>query len=329
MSPELETIQACHQPWHDPLLEQIVSLQSQQRLPHAILIDARSERDGIDFLWHLSMLLLCEKPDNISPCQNCHACELMISNNYPDFVFLTPQMDDKTKKISKNIKIEQIRTLINEEHLTRRYRNLKIICIYPADKMSIASANSLLKTLEEPSQNTLILLMTHRKGRIPITILSRCQSWTLEHPKRAEALAWLAAQGMDSDESQRYLDYAGRDPQLALELKLADYAAIVDSFKQRFTAYLKNEIDAAQLGANLMDIERPLMQRVLKMVTAAYCHQLAGVSGTLQKRKARLALDLFNQVNRQLLTEENNLDLKLQLEDVLISLKQIIKWRAG
>jgi DNA polymerase-3 subunit delta' len=198
--------------------------------------------------------------------------------------------------------------------------------------MSIGGANSLLKTLEEPGSQVLILLMTSRKGKLPVTVRSRCQIWSLDHPQNEESQYWLLGQGMDADEIDQYLEYAGGDPQLALKLKNEDYAGIVNQFKQQFTQYLKNEIDVSMLASKLVANGAPLVRRLIKMVIDAYCYQMCGLNakkGThpeLQKEAAQSAIVLSGQVNQQLMVEENNLNFQLQLEDVLISLKQIIKW---
>ena len=325
-------VEPLYLPWHRPLLNQLLSLKQQQRLPHAILIDSKSEIDGAEFIWHLAMLLLCDEANDAVPCGECHACHLMLANTYPDFKYVSLVYDDKKKKLNKNINIEQIRKLIHEVNLTASYDNLKIFAIHPADKMNIASANSLLKTLEQPGPQVLILLMTSRKGNLPVTVRSRCQIWPLDHPQNEEAQYWLLGQGMDADEIDQYLEYAGGDPQLALKLKHEDYAGIVNQFKQQFTQYLKNEIDVSLLASKLVASGAPLVRRLIKMVIDAYCYQMCGLSTKkdshpeLQKEVAQSAITLSGQVNQQLMVEENNLNFQLQLEDVLISLKQIIKW---
>lgn len=318
-------------PWQRNLLAEILALKQQQRLPQAILIESKSEADTNAFIWQLVMLLLCTKPEAADPCRQCQACQLMLSNTYPDFSFVTLKHDDKTKKLNKNIKIDQIRELIHHFFLTRSYDNLKIAVIYPAEKMNIASANSLLKTLEEPADHSLILLVTHNLGKLPVTIRSRCQTWTLDHPKQQAALGWLQEQGMNQSDAVLYLDYAGADPVLAVELKLLDYATVVDQFKRQFAAYLSNKLDVGKLSSSLVALETPLVRRLVKMVITAYCYQFCGVPGktaqtpAMQKPAARNAIELLAQIDQFLMVEENNLNLQLQLEDVLISLKRIIQ----
>ncbi|WP_295412746.1 DNA polymerase III subunit delta' C-terminal domain-containing protein, partial [uncultured Thiodictyon sp.] len=67
----------------------------------------------------------------------------------------------------------------------------KLVLIDPADRMNAAAANALLKTLEEPAGNTLLLLIAEQPGRLPATIRSRCQLLKLAVPPADQALAWL------------------------------------------------------------------------------------------------------------------------------------------
>ena len=240
-------IEARYLPWQANILQRALQLKSEQRLPHAVMIDSASDQDISPFRWHLSMLLLCDEPQNLSPCGHCEACRMMQAGTYSDFSLVQLEVDDKTKKISKNIKIEQIRNLTHEVGLTHQYKRLKIAAIYPAEAMSQASANALLKTLEEPAPRVLILLLTHNSGRIPITLRSRCQSWSINPPTAEQAQEWLTAEGMPAADGPRYLEFANGDPLLALDLQQHDYAAMVSQFKSRFSHFLRSELSVSSL----------------------------------------------------------------------------------
>jgi DNA polymerase-3 subunit delta' len=328
---EYKKIEPIYLPWHKPLLEQILSLKQQQRLPHAILIDTASEEDGAGFIWQLAMLILCDEVVDAKPCGRCRSCQLMLANTYPDFIYVSLIHNEKTKKLNKDIKIDQIRKLIHEVNLSNRYDNLKLVAIYPAEKLNISSANSLLKTLEEPNSRVLIVLLTHNKGRLPVTIRSRCQQWSLDRPEKQISKDWLLDQGMDQTQSEQYLEYAGGDPVLALNLKAVGYAELVTEFKQQFSLYLKNSVDVTLLCAKLIKYDVSMIRRLIKMVISAYCYQLSGLNADFQQQNQGRKLDtrdmieLSGQAEHQLMIEDNNLNLQIQLEDVLISLKQIIK----
>lgn len=97
-------------------------------------------------------------------------------NTSPDYNFTTQLFDEKTGKTKKNIIIAQMREL--REYLARRsyMGGYKIAIIDGADKMNIEAANALLKTLEEPSEKTVLFLITDNDAALPTTIRSRCQT---------------------------------------------------------------------------------------------------------------------------------------------------------
>ena len=320
-------------PWQADILQRALSLQQQQHLPHAVLIDTSSEQDISGFARYLSMLLLCDNPSDLSVCGVCEACRMMQAGTYADFKLVTLEHNEKTKKINKNINIEQIRKLIHEVYLTRQYDRMKIALIYPAEAMNQSSANALLKTLEEPAPRVLIMLITHNRGRIPVTLRSRCQSWSINPPLQEQALNWLREQGVEAATAASYLQFAGGDPVLALELKQNDYASLVTQFKSRFSQFLRGELSVTDLCRGLLASETTIIRRLINMTLNAYCYQSSGVDADAGSRpgadrhSAQALLDLRLRAQYQLRVEENNLDLQLQLEDVLISLKQILSRR--
>ena len=321
-------------PWQTPILEHALGLKTRERLPHAVLIDNASCEDTSPLILQLATLLLCDAPEGLAACGACEACRMMRAGTYADFALVSLNVDDKTKKISKNIKIEQIRDLIHELYLTHHYRRLKIAAIYPAEAMSLAGANALLKTLEEPADGVLILLVTHNRGRVPITLRSRCQHWRVDLPDRATASAWLRQKGLSDDNVDRYLDYAGGDAELALELERQGYAEKVDQFKQQLGAFLRGDLGVNRLGQDLGALEPATLRLLIGMTLGAYCYRDSGVDAGANpvdggdRRRVQQLLDLRLRAQKQLLAEENNLDLRLQLEDVLISMKQILTRRS-
>ncbi len=320
-------------PWQADIMQRALSLQQQQHLPHAVLIDTPGEQDVSGFARYLSMLLLCDNPSALSVCGVCGACRMMQAGTYADFNLVTLGENEKTKKPNKNIGIEQIRKLIHEVYLTRQYNRMKIALIYPAEAMNKPSANALLKTLEEPAPQVLIMLVTHNRGRIPVTLRSRCQSWSISPPPQEQALDWLRGQGVEDSTASTYLRFADGDPVLALELKENDYAALVTQFKSRFSQFLRAELSVTDLCRGLLASETRIIRRLINLSINAYCYQSSGVGADGKDRlggdqpSAQALLDLRLRAQYQLRVEENNLDLQLQLEDVLISLKQILSRR--
>src|SRR5690606_23404490 len=114
------------------------------------------------------------------------------------------------------IVIEQIRGLVEGLALTSYEGGAKVAVIDPADEMNHAAANALLKTLEEPPGDALLVLVADRPGRLPATIFSRCQRLHVRTPSRETARAWLEALDPKADWGPA-LDLAGNAPLAALE----------------------------------------------------------------------------------------------------------------
>jgi DNA polymerase-3 subunit delta' len=104
---------------------------------------------------------------------------------HADLHWISPREDKET------IGIEQIRELVHELGLTSYEGGSKVAVIEPANAMTVNAANSLLKTLEEPPGDALLILVADRTGKLPVTIFSRCQRIDVSPPAEAEALAWL------------------------------------------------------------------------------------------------------------------------------------------
>jgi DNA polymerase-3 subunit delta' len=104
---------------------------------------------------------------------------------HPDLRWVS-MPEDKT-----SILIDQVRALVDGIGLTSYEGHGKVAVIEPADRMTTNAANSLLKTLEEPPGDALLILVADRVGRLPATVFSRCQRIDLHAPDEAQALAWL------------------------------------------------------------------------------------------------------------------------------------------
>jgi DNA polymerase-3 subunit delta' len=156
--------------WLQPGRNQLQQMIRQGRLPHALLISG-SEGLGKRMLadW-LAGTLLCEQSHgDVSACGQCSACGWFDNGWHPDLLRLEPE------EAGKAIKVDQVRRLGASLGMTSHSGGYKITIVQPADAMNVNAANSLLKTLEEPTANTLLILLTATPGRLPATILSRCQ----------------------------------------------------------------------------------------------------------------------------------------------------------
>lgn len=140
------------------------------RLPHALLFLGPNNIGKKEAARAFANTVLCSQSDNKgNPCQTCHACRLIQANSHPDLILIEPEEG------ARNIKIDQIRQVVDFVNESAMQGGYRVIIIHPANAMNTNAANALLKTLEEPSQNTLFILITHQKSDLPATITSRCQ----------------------------------------------------------------------------------------------------------------------------------------------------------
>lgn len=324
---ESSLISAASFPWQNEVIQQLITLKKSNQLPHAVLIELQTGVESQSLGWQLVSALLCEQDENDArPCGHCHHCQLMQANNYPDFTFTTLVENERTGKLNKDIKIDQIRRLIHQLTLTPNRRAGKFALIYPAEKMNLSSANSLLKTLEEPTEDATLILMTHHVNRLPVTIRSRCQKWVIKNPEEDDARNWLLKNGIGPEEVDAYLSLSGKDTQLALEFYQQQSLKHLQQFDEHLKNYLADKISIVSLVSQIKHIPTATLRLILKHLLLSFIHEQLDLEFTSDnKLKIIELLDLVKQSESTLKIEENNLNFQLQLEDVLISLKQILK----
>ncbi len=156
---------------------------SHDSMPHAQLLGI--ERGyGADVLLHqFASLALCGKVTEAEPCGFCHSCQLVNAQTHPDLHILKPD--------GQQIKVDQIRQLCSSLANTAQQGGRRVAIIPDAEKMNVAAANALLKTLEEPGKDTLLLLQTSAPGLLTATISSRCQKIAVNLPSKEEINTWL------------------------------------------------------------------------------------------------------------------------------------------
>jgi DNA polymerase-3 subunit delta' len=173
-------------PWHTDNWLVIQRQLRNRRLPHALLLHGSPGLGISHFAQTFARSRLCREPNAEGmACERCQGCRLSAAQSHPDFYQITA--DDG----SQQIKIDQIRAFNEFTFLSRQFAPYKIGLISAAETLNQYAANSLLKTLEEPPAETLILLVTHNAARLPATIRSRCQRIDFVPPPRSQSVGWL------------------------------------------------------------------------------------------------------------------------------------------
>jgi DNA polymerase III subunit delta' len=204
-------------PWQLPAWQQLHARLMNGTLPHALLISGVSGTGKQHFAYAFAALALCRQPTDAHACGVCSACRQFAASVHPDFHQVTIAED------KSGILVDQIRELSQKLALTSQHRGWKIAVLIPADAMNMNAANSLLKTLEEPTADALLMLVSARPSRLPATIRSRCQAVRIATPPMDIAVDWLNQHELRPD-WQALVKIAGGGPLLAQDL--AEYALI-------------------------------------------------------------------------------------------------------
>jgi len=265
-------------PWLAGPLSAVV----RQQRGHALLLSGREAAAGFVLARRAAQAWLCEHPDERRhPCDECASCHLVRAGTHPDLQVLLPEQlqvqwgtggaDDgdaasrKTRKPSRDIKVEAVRRAIDWSHGSSSRGRGKALVIHPADAMNAVAANALLKTLEEPQPGMRLLLSVGDPLHILPTLRSRCQHLQLPAAPPEQALAWLRHRGVT--EPEVLLRAAGGRP-----LRAAEYAAAgLDAGAWQALPRQLAMGDTRALAAVPLPLAVDVMQQL--------CHDLMAVSG--------------------------------------------------
>jgi DNA polymerase-3 subunit delta' len=160
----------------------------QERLAHAYLFHGEAAIGKRSMAVLFAQAINCEteaaEPDACGTCRSCHQ---ILARTHPDCVFIEPDPEPATPQI----KIEQIRQIDQQIIYRPLMAHRKVCLIDDADRMTLSAANALLKTLEEPPDHSLFVLVSSRPLALPTTIWSRCQGVRFAPPPRTEVEAAL------------------------------------------------------------------------------------------------------------------------------------------
>ena len=217
-------------PWQQSQWQQVNQLISADRLPHALFLQGNQGLGKAGFAFSLAKAMLCKQPaDDKQACGTCPACKLFDAGTHPDLHYLKPvaKKNSTSKKPALSIRIENVRDLCEKLNQTSQYSGYRVAIIEQADQLTISAANSLLKTLEEPGRDVLIILISARFQRLPATIRSRCQLMRFTVPDENLSLAWIK----QNSDAQEQPSARPDDKQIKEALKHA-YGSPLSALKQ-------------------------------------------------------------------------------------------------
>jgi len=340
-------------PWQTGDWERLQQLRS--HWPHALLLHGQAGIGKLHFAQHLARGLLCEAPKpNSEPCGTCPACNWFVQGNHPDYRIVVPEAlageagpagaedgekvagkgDDEGKKSrapSKEIRIEQVRSLLDFTGVGSHRGGMRVVVLYPAEALNVAAANALLKTLEEPPAGVVFLVVSARIDRLLPTIISRCRQWPMSTPAPEAAQAWLAAQGVP--DAPGLLAEAGGAPLAALALARDENRTLRDWTIAQLSAGAA--CDAFACGETLQKLPVPLVLGWLqRWVYDLLAERTAGRPRYFPQANAALArcaaaLDApalahyLKAVTRQRAVENHPLNARLVFEELFLGYREL------
>jgi len=245
------------------------------------------------------------------------------SFEHADLRWITPAEDKQA------IGIDQIRELVADMSLTSYAGGGKVAVIEPANAMTTNAANSLLKTLEEPSGDALLILIADRTGRLPATIFSRCQRIEFAPPGAAAGLAWLDRLRPGSSWAEA-LALAGNAPLAALTT--IDQLDTHTSMSRDFADVAAGRSAAIEVAARWARLDAVFVlgwmaQQVRRLIIVAsggalepFAHGIdEAVLSRMDRRNLFCYLDIINRLRGQ---PGGSYNVLLTLEGLLIDLAE-------
>jgi len=213
-----------------------LAAQSRQLLAqrgHAWLLQGPSGLGQYELALGLARAWLCDQPTAQGACGNCAGCHSFDVRAHTDLCLLMPEtlmlelgwplgeqaqkdIDDKKRKPSKEIRVDAMRDAVEFAQRTSGRGRGKVVLVYPAERMNHVTANTLLKTLEEPAGDLRFVLASEAAHQLLPTIRSRCLAHTMAWPGQEEAVAWLQDNGVKPADAPALLRAAGGRPDDAL-----------------------------------------------------------------------------------------------------------------
>ncbi|TCS42552.1 DNA polymerase III subunit delta' [Reinekea marinisedimentorum] len=252
--------------WLHSDFQKTVSQYQKKVLPHGLMIVGKSGDGCSAFASQLATKLLCSRVDETEACGQCKSCLMLKAGHHPDYLKIEPEGKSLT------IKVDAIRNIVQKVTATAQQGGNKVVHIEAAEKMNLNAANALLKVLEEPTNNTFILLETGELSRLLPTLRSRCRIQNLTKPDYQQSVLFLQANGFQFDVATA-LAMANGSPLRAAQLTEADIA----NWRERESEFSSaSGFVALSSYINKQDISDTLTQIMLWVDTAIRRHQGAG-----------------------------------------------------
>ena len=197
-------------PWQAELWQLVTTARTRDQLHHAWLLSGAEGVGKRSFVRAWAAGLLCERAEAQQACGECNSCRMLAAGGHPDAHLLSNDghlglaangplqaehglayWTPRPGSARRDIAVDAARSLIEKLTIGSHRGGMRVVVIQPASDLSESAANALLKSIEEPPANLLLLFVTVFPQALKQTIRSRCQQLRFATPARGEALSWL------------------------------------------------------------------------------------------------------------------------------------------
>ena len=239
-------------PWQQSQWQTMQQLIQDNRLPHAVLLQGSGGIGKFRFAEVLAQTTLCEQRSTATACGFCKQCQLLDGGFHPDL--LTVETVGKGEQIT----VDQVREVISLAEKTAQQGGWKVIIFNRAERMNTSAANALLKLLEEPPENSLLILVCNDLSRIMATIKSRCRQVKFSTPLPGEVIPWLAEVVSSEHKARELLEYAEGRPLFALKLQEEGLLKERKNLENGWRALAKDEVSPLDCAEACIRVEPQL-----------------------------------------------------------------------
>lgn len=302
-------------PWQREHWQQLLGLLVRDRLPHAVLLSGPQGLGKRYFAETLIQRVFCTSPLDDLACGQCKQCALYRSGTHPDFMRIEPE------SAGKAISINAIRQLSEFAVITAHQQGWKVALVAPVEAMTLNAANAFLKTLEEPRNKTLLVLIHDQLAPVLPTIRSRCRVLTQNLPSSSVVLPWLEEQlGGAVLSLDQLLVRAGGRPLRAFDFAQANMLEEIEKFE-----HLLEQVQAGTLApiSSAAAYEKHSLAELLEWMVAYYSRELirSARGGKQATPRQFLFYDLILSTRKRL-ESKTNLNPQLILEELFLTLRQ-------
>ncbi|MVF10680.1 DNA polymerase III subunit delta' [Ketobacter sp. MCCC 1A13808] len=233
-------------PWQQASWLRLIERLQAGRMPHALLLRGEPGTGKGQFALALGQYLLCQQPVANTACGKCKGCLLNLAGTHPDLAILEPEEPGRA------IKVDQIRAVVQFVGKTAQLGGYRVMVLGPAESMNANASNALLKSLEEPGERTLLILVSDQISGVLPTIRSRCEVMEFGIPDRSVAKSWLLPQIGDDNKVEKLLNVAGGAPCRALSLDQSEWLGERVTVVQQWLGVLTGKRDAVRTADGWM-----------------------------------------------------------------------------